>query len=270
MQITRIIDQKGQIHFASESGSLLYRIEGDIYDDFEVTDERIIPIRRLAPIVPSAIFGIGLNYAKHADEMGLDRPNFPVVFMKNPAAIQHPDAPIILPRHMNSDKVDYEAELAVIIGRHCKNVDSKEALNYVFGYTCANDVCARDWQPFHKGGQWVKSKSFDTFCPIGPVLVTADEIPDPQILPIRGILNGKIIQESWTGDMIFSVAEIISFLSGCTTLLPGTIILNGTPPGIGMSQNPPRYLKANETFAVEISGIGSLQNPVYEEKLINI
>ena len=166
---------------------------------------------------------------------------------------------------MHSDQVDYECELAVVIGMTCKNVAAKDALDYVLGYTCANDVSARDWQHFHCGGQWTKGKSFDTFCPLGPILVTADRIPNPQILPIRTILNAEIRQESFTGDMIFTVAELIEFLSGSTTLLPGTVILTGTPPGVGVASDPPRFLKAGDELAIEISGIGMLRNPVVAE-----
>lgn len=237
MQIARVQIADGSIHFAAERGTQLLRIEGSLFDDFKVTDERLIPVRRLCPIQPSAIFGIGLNYRAHAEEMNADLPEHPVVFMKNPAAAHDPDSAIQIPRHLHSDQVDYEAELAVIIGKTCKNVPPARALEHVFGYTCANDVSARDWQKFHGGGQWSRGKSFDTFCPLGPVIVTADDIPNPQILPIRGILNGEIRQESWTGDMIFSVAEIISFLSGSTTLLPGTVILTGTPPVLAWQQS---------------------------------
>ena len=180
--------------------------------------------------------------------------------------MQHPNCPIILPRHLHSDQVDYECELAVVIGRDCKNVSVADALDFVLGYTCGNDVSARDWQKFNGGGQWVKAKSFDSFCPLGPVLVTADRIPNPQILPIRTILNGQIHQESYTGDMIFSVAEIIAFLSGSTTLLAGTVILTGTPPGVGMASEPPHFLNPGDEVVVEITGIGSLKNPVKAEQ----
>lgn len=265
MEIVRIQNADGNIYYGAEVGNHVYRIEGDIYGDYVQTDERLEPVKRLAPIEPSAIFCIGLNYRAHAEEMGSALPEHPVVFMKNPASVCHPDDPILLPRHLHSDQVDYEAELAVVIGKRCKNVSAENALDYVLGYTCANDVSARDWQKFHGGGQWIKGKSFDTFCPLGPILVTAERIPNPQILPIRGILNGEIRQESWTGDMIFSVAELIAFLSGSTTLLPGTVILTGTPPGVGMAADPQRFLKQGDEFTVEITGIGSLRNKVEAE-----
>ncbi len=265
MEIARIQLADGTTHYGSEIGNQVYRIEGDLFGEFHQTDELLTPTKRLAPIQPTAIFCIGLNYKEHAEETGSALPEHPVVFMKNPSAVCNPYDPIELPRHLHSDQVDYEAELAVVIGKPCKNVSVDNALDYVLGYTCANDVSARDWQKFHGGGQWVKGKSFDTFCPLGPILVTADRIPNPQILPIRGILNGDTRQESWTGDMIFSVAEIISFLSGSTTLLPGTVILTGTPSGVGMAAEPQRFLKPGDEFTVEITGIGCLRNSVIAE-----
>lgn len=265
MEIARIQQADGSIHYGSEIGNQVYRIEGDLYGEFYETKELLQPVKRLAPIIPAAIFCIGLNYKEHAAEMGSTLPEHPIVFMKSPASILAPDDSILLPRHLHSDQVDYEAELAVVIGKTCKNVSAVNALDYVLGYTCANDVSARDWQKSHGGGQWTKGKSFDTFCPLGPILVTADRIPNPQILPIRGILNGTIRQESWTGDMIFTVAEIIAFLSGSTTLLPGTVILTGTPPGVGIAADPQRFLKQGDAFTVEITGIGSLRNPVAAE-----
>ncbi len=265
MEIARIQLADGSIHYGSEIGNKIYRIEGDLYGDFHQTEELLQPVKRLAPIEPTAIYCIGLNYREHAEEMGSALPEYPVVFMKSTTTVCHPSDPILLPRHLHSDQVDYEAELAVVIGKHCKNVAVEHALDYVLGYTCANDVSARDWQKSHGGGQWIKGKGFDTFCPLGPILVTAEQIPNPQILPLRGILNSQIRQESWTGDMIFSVAELISFLSGSTTLLPGTVILTGTPPGVGTAAKPPRFLKSGDEFTVEITGIGSLRNPVAAE-----
>ena len=163
---------------------------------------------------------------------------------------------------MASDQVDYECELAVIIGRTAKNVSKVEALDYVFGYTCANDVSARDWQIQKGGSQWTRGKTFDTFCPIGPCIVTADEIPNPNALAIRTILNGEVVQDWNTSDMIFDVPTLIEFLSGSTTLLPGTVILTGTPHGVGMAAKPPRWLKPGDRVVIEIDGIGELSNPV--------
>jgi 2-keto-4-pentenoate hydratase/2-oxohepta-3-ene-1,7-dioic acid hydratase in catechol pathway len=268
MEIVRVENIDGKIHFGCEVGNRVFRIAGDLFGEFHQSDEELHPVRRLAPVVPTAIYGIGLNYREHAKEMGSKLPEHPVVFMKSTTSVQDPQRPIVLPRHLYSDQVDYECELAVVIGKTCKNVSAADALDYVLGYTCANDVSARDWQKFHGGGQWTKGKSFDTFCPLGPILVTADRIPNPQILPLRTILNGQIRQESYTGDMIFTVAEIIAFLSGSTTLLPGTVILTGTPSGVGTAANPPRYLKQGDQVIIEITGIGRLENPVIYEPLI--
>ena len=265
MEIVRVEHGDGSVDFGYEVGNRVYRIEGDLFDGFEPTETELKPRRRLAPLLPTAIFGIGLNYRQHAEEVGARLPEHPVIFMKNPGAVCDPDTPIQLPRHLHSDQVDYECELAVVIGKRCKNVTAEAALDYVFGYTCGNDVSARDWQKNGGGRQWVKGKSFDTFCPLGPVLVTADRIPDPQILPIRTILNGALRQESYTGDMIFTVAELIAFLSGSMTLLPGTVILTGTPSGVGMAAEPPRFLKPGDEVVVEITGIGSLHNKVVAE-----
>ena len=265
MEIVRVETRDGSILYGCEAGNQVYRLEGDLFGEFSQSEELLEPVRRLVPIEPTAIYAIGLNYREHAREMHSELPKYPVVFMKSVTAVLDPESPIVLPRHMHSDQVDYECELAVVIGKTCKNVAAKDALDYVLGYTCANDVSARDWQNFHGGGQWVKGKSFDTFCPLGPILVTSDRIPNPQILPIRTILNTEIRQESFTGDMIFTVAELIEFLSGSTTLLPGTVILTGTPPGVGVAADPPRFLKAGDEVAIEISGIGMLRNPVVAE-----
>lgn len=171
----------------------------------------------------------------------------------------------ITSRHARSDEVDYECELAVVIGKRCKNVPREKALDYVLGYTCANDVSARDWQLKWGGSQWCRAKSFDTFAPLGPCLVTSDEIPDPNALRIKTTLNGQTVQDSTTRDMIFDVPTIIEFLSGNTTLLPGTLILTGTPQGIGMASKPPRYLNSGDSVTIEIEKIGALTNPVIEE-----
>ena len=161
--------------------------------------------------------------------------------------------------------MDYECELAVIIGRRGKNVPRTEALDYVLGYTCANDVSARDWQKEYGGGQWCRGKTFDTFCPLGPCLVTTDEILNPNALAIRTIVSGEVLQEANTNDMIFDVPALIEFLSGSTTLLPGTVILTGTPQGVGMARTPRRWLRVGDSVSVEIETIGTLTNPVVAE-----
>ena len=216
----------------------------------------------LSPVVPSNIFCIGLNYREHAKEGGAAIPQQPIVFMKPTSTLLNPGEPILIPACCDpKGEVDYECELAVVIGRPARNVSKEDALQYVRGYTAANDVSARKWQVM-PGGQWIRGKSFDTFCPLGPVLVTADEIPNPQSLGIRTILNGETLQDHTTGDMIFTVAELISFLSQDTTLLPNTVILTGTPQGVGFARKPPIWLKPGDEVVVELEKIGRLVNPV--------
>jgi 2-keto-4-pentenoate hydratase/2-oxohepta-3-ene-1,7-dioic acid hydratase in catechol pathway len=219
----------------------------------------------LAPIQPTGIICIGLNYRRHAEETGAKFPEYPVVFFKGINTLQHPGGPIQIPAHLRSDEVDYECELAVVIGRACKNANRANALEYVLGYTCCNDVSARDWQLKRGGGQWSRGKTFDTFSPLGPSLVTRDEIPNPNALKIRTVLNGQVMQDWNTNDMIFDVPALIEFLSGSTTLLPGTVILTGTPHGVGMAQKPPRWLKPGDSVSIEIEKIGMLTNPVTDE-----
>ncbi len=267
MKIIRYQDPRGTIHHAAlqPDGSAL-RLEGDLYADLRPTGERAEVARLLAPLVPSSILCIGLNYRRHAAESGLKPPEVPVLFVKGVNTLQHPNEPILLPTHLRSDEVDYECELAVVIGKACKNVTRDRALDHVLGYTCANDVSARDWQLKKGGGQWCRGKFFDTFAPLGPCLVTTDEIPDPNALRIRTLLNGEAVQDWSTDDMIFDVPALIEFLSGSTTLLPGTVILTGTPHGVGMAQKPePRWLRAGDTVSIEIERIGTLTNPVREE-----
>jgi 2,4-diketo-3-deoxy-L-fuconate hydrolase len=213
-----------------------------------------------APIArPQKIICIGLNYEDHAAETGADIPEKPIVFAKYPNTVIGPGEAILIPPI--TEQADYEAELAVIIGRTARNVTVSEALDYVFGYANSNDVSSRDLQ-FSEGGQWTRSKSLDTFCPIGPYIATRDEIEDPQDLSIRCILNGEVMQDGTTSKMIFSVAELISFLSHGTTLEPGDVIMTGTPPGVGMARDPQVWLKAGDEVSIEIERLGTLTNPV--------
>jgi 2-keto-4-pentenoate hydratase/2-oxohepta-3-ene-1,7-dioic acid hydratase in catechol pathway len=265
MKIIRYSDSSGQIHHAAQQadGSALV-IEGCIFGSPKVTDRKADVAKLLAPIDPRAILCIGLNYKFHAEESGMAIPQHPVLFMKSPGAVQNPGDPILLPSVLKSDSVDYECELAVVIGKAARNVKKADALDYVLGYTCANDVSARDWQKNGGGGQWCRGKTFDTFCPLGPVLVTRDEIPNPNALGIKTILNGQAVQDWNTNDMIFDVPTLIEFLSADTTLLPGTVIITGTPQGVGMARKPPLWMKAGDTVTIEIEGIGSLTNPVQD------
>ena len=217
-------------------------------------------VRLRAPITRSQkIIAIGLNYEDHANETGGEIPEKPIVFAKYPNTIVGPGEAIRIPPI--TEQVDYEAELAVVIGRRVKNVPEEEALEYVFGYMNGNDVSSRDLQ-FSEGGQWTRSKSIDTFAPIGPYIATRDEVPDPQNLYIRCVLNGEVVQDGTTSDMIFSVAELVSFLSRGMTLVPGDVILTGTPAGVGFARDPALFMKAGDEVSVEIEGLGTLTNPV--------
>jgi 2-keto-4-pentenoate hydratase/2-oxohepta-3-ene-1,7-dioic acid hydratase in catechol pathway len=259
------IEKDQQIYYCLKDGEHYYPIDGDIFGKHTVKDTPVAPpFSLLAPVIPRATYAIGLNYSSHAKEVGRMPGPYPTVFMKAPNALLDPDKPILLPRMARSEKVDYECELAVVIGKTCKNVLLEEALSYVFGYTCANDVSARDWQVEWGGGQWIRGKSFDTFMPLGPVIVPAETI-NPQNLAISTKINGEVLQSGNTEEMIFSVAELISFLSESTTLLPGTVILTGTPAGVGVARTPPRWLCAGDIVEVTIEGIGTLKNPVAEE-----
>jgi 2-keto-4-pentenoate hydratase/2-oxohepta-3-ene-1,7-dioic acid hydratase in catechol pathway len=266
MKIIRFADPQGHLtHAAQQDDGSAFVIEGDIFGDFHVTSQKAEVAKLLAPVQPFAIICIGLNYKFHAEETKAAIPQHPVVFMKLPNVVQHPGDPILLPTHLKSDKVDYECELAVIIGKKARNVSKTDALKHVLGYTCGNDVSARDWQKHGGGGQWCRGKSFDTFCPLGPLLVTADEIPNPNALAIKTILNGQTMQNWNTNDMIFDVPALIEFLSGSTTLMPGTVIMTGTPHGVGMARTPPVFMKHGDTVSVEIEKIGTLTNPIHNE-----
>ena len=268
MKIIRYESTAGAIGYGVQHGSgPPTKLRGDLFEDFEDSGEPVDLVRLRAPLTPAALLCIGLNYRQHAAETKAPLPQFPVLFMKGVNAVQHPGEPIFIPRWMASSKVDFECELAVVIGRTCKNVSRSEALNYVLGYMCANDVSARDWQKEGGGSQWCRGKTFDTFAPLGPCIVTREEIPDPSALHLRTLVNGEVMQDCPASDMIFDVPTLIEFLSGSTTLLPGTVILTGTPHGVGVARQPPRFLKAGDIVTIEISGIGSLTNPVADEPL---
>jgi 2-keto-4-pentenoate hydratase/2-oxohepta-3-ene-1,7-dioic acid hydratase in catechol pathway len=267
MQIVKFESDDNKVYtgcgFDGENASV---IKGDIYTDFSISEKRKTVKKILMPISPKVIYCIGLNYRLHAEETGLDLPKYPVVFMKNlGAAAGHLDD-IIIPRSCKKKpEVDYEAELAVVIKKQGKNILPENALDYVLGYTCANDISARRWQMHAGANQWIKGKSFDTFCPFGPWIVTQDEIENPDSLDIECILNGKSMQKSNTNDMIFSVAQIISYLSQSSTLVPGTIILTGTPSGVGFTRKPPVYLQPGDVLETKIEKIGVLKNRVIDE-----
>jgi 2-keto-4-pentenoate hydratase/2-oxohepta-3-ene-1,7-dioic acid hydratase in catechol pathway len=211
--------------------------------------------------VPSKVICVGLNYRDHAEEQGIELPTAPLLFAKWPNALIGPGEPIVIPRV--SDQVDYEAELGVVIGERARGLSEENALEAVGGYLCLNDVSARDLQ--FSDGQWTRGKSPDTFCPVGPQLVPAAEVKDPQALGIRCFLNGDAMQDSTTANMIFTVAEIIAYASATMTLEPGDLIATGTPAGVGFFRDPPVLLKDGDEVTIEIDGLGALTNPVRNE-----
>jgi 2-keto-4-pentenoate hydratase/2-oxohepta-3-ene-1,7-dioic acid hydratase in catechol pathway len=213
----------------------------------------MLPIER-----PQKIVCLGLNYRDHAEEQGVDLPEKPLLFAKWPNTLIGPGEQIVIPPTV--EKCDYEAELAVVLGAQVRRVSKENALEAVRGYLCANDVSARDLQ--FGDGQWTRGKSVDTFCPIGPELVPAAELGDPHDLRIRALVNGVVVQDSSTANLVFGIDEIISFASQTVTLEPGDLILTGTPAGVGIFRKPPRLLQPGDEVTIEIEGIGTLTNPV--------
>jgi 2-keto-4-pentenoate hydratase/2-oxohepta-3-ene-1,7-dioic acid hydratase in catechol pathway len=208
---------------------------------------------------PGKIVAIGLNYLDHVREAGMAVPQAPLVFAKFPSSVIGHGEPIVIDPSL-TERVDWEVELAVVVGRRMRDVEVSDALDHVFGYTVANDVSARDVQ--FGDGQWVRGKSFDTFCPLGPVVVTADELPDPQSLALRTRVNGETVQDSSTSEMIFGVAELLAYCSASFTLEPGDVVLTGTPWGCGEFMEPRRSLQPGDVVEAEVEGIGVLRNPV--------
>jgi 2-keto-4-pentenoate hydratase/2-oxohepta-3-ene-1,7-dioic acid hydratase in catechol pathway len=220
--------------------------------------------RLLAPVIdPPKIVCIGLNYRDHAAESGAPIPKEPVLFSKFSTAILGPDEPIHLPAV--SCEVDYEAELVLVVGKKGRNIKAAEAMDYLAGYTVGHDVSARDWQLKKDGKQWLAGKTFDTFAPTGPHLVSRDEVRDPHALGIRLRLNGQTMQDSNTGQMIFRAADLVAYISQVVTFQPGDLIFTGTPPGVGVARKPPVFLKEGDVVEVEIEGLGVLRNPVVQE-----
>lgn len=207
---------------------------------------------------PGKIVCVGLNYRDHAAESKMPVPEKPVLFSKFATSVIGPGEPVVIPP--TSEQVDYEAELAVVIGRRAKNVKAPEAYNHVLGYTAFNDVSARDFQ--FADGQWQRGKSCDTFAPMGQTIVTTDEIPDPQKLSIKLLLNGQTMQDSNTNQLIFGVPQLIEFITESITLEPGDVIATGTPPGVGFARKPPVFLRPGDVMEVQIEGIGGLGNPI--------
>ena len=217
----------------------------------------------LSPVLrPSKVICLGLNYREHAAEASMSVPDYPVLFHKVSGSLIGHGQPIVIPRI--SSKIDYEGELAIIIGRRGKYIAEHEALSFIAGYAVANDVSARDLQ--FRTSQWTTGKMLDTFGPLGPALVTRDEVPDPNKLSIKTILNGEVMQDGNTADMIFRVPYIVSYISEITTLEPGDVIMTGTPPGIGNTRTPPVFMKPGDTITVEIERLGVLSNPLVAEE----
>jgi 5-carboxymethyl-2-hydroxymuconate isomerase len=226
---------------------------GSVYDGAAVTLE--------APLRPGKIVAIGLNYRQHATESGVPAPEAPLIFAKFPSSVVGPSAEIVVDRSL-TQSVDWEAELGVVVGARMRNVPRERALEHVFGYTVVNDVSARDAQS--GDGQWVRAKSMDTFCPIGPVVVSADEIGDPQALRLWTAVNGEIMQDACTADMIFGVAELLAYCSSNFTLEPGDLLITGTPWGVGIVREPPVTLQSGDVVETGVDGIGTLRNPVVD------
>lgn len=267
MKIIRYLDTENNIRYGVYADeNTVYRLDG-YPGDFTLTEELARIQALLAPIPPVSIYGVAMNYQDVSQQLGIPKPDHPVVFLKPTSTVQNPGGHIILPKHLHAEEVDYEGELAVIIGGVCKNVPKRDALKYVWGYTCAFDITARDWLGTKGGGQYCRGKAFDTFCPLGPCMTTSDQIKDPNNLSIKTFLNGVTVQESNTSNMIYDVAEIIEFLSGSTTLYPGTVILTGTPAGYGSMQRPKRFLNEGDKLEIEIENIGRMLCTVANEKL---
>lgn len=247
----RLLDYSGDLTELIRSGTDPEALSGDALPE---------PLPSLlAPLAPGKIVAIGLNYLDHVRETGMDLPDAPLVFSKFPSSVIGPDDAIRFDPRI-TERVDWEVELAVVVGRRMRNVAVEDALDGVFGYTVANDVSARDLQL--GDGQWVRGKSLDTFCPLGPVVVTPGEIADVQALTLRTRINGETVQSSSTKEMIFSVAELLSFCSRHFTLEPGDVLLSGTPWGCGEFMDPRRSLADGDIVEVQVEGIGSLKNPV--------
>lgn len=268
VRFARFEDEKGVVSYGIEQGdgSFTYAEGCPLAGSLKDTHCKAVVQRYLAPVAPADIICIGLNYRSHADELKLPYPKNPVVFMKPWACAAGHGAEVVKPRI--TEKMDYEVELAVVIGKECKDVTPEAALDYVLGYTCANDLSTRDWQkqPELAGSQWCRSKSFDNFAPLGPVLATKDEIPDPHVLRVQTFVNGRQMQDANTNDLIFNVPQIISFLSIGSTLRPGTVILTGTPFGVAEGRNPPPYLQPGDKVAVEVEKIGRLENSIVADE----
>ena len=262
MNIARI-EANGKVCYALAEGDVFRLIDGDVFGEWKETKKTVpaADARLLAPVDPPQIVAIGLNYRQHAVESNMALPEAPVVFFKTLNCVIGAGEPILLPK-MAPDEVDYEAELVIVIGKKAKNVSKEDAPDYVLGYTCGNDVSARDCQ-LKQDKQWARGKSFDTFAPLGPWIETD---LDAYNVGIKLSVNGEVRQNSTTSDLIFPCMELVSYVSRCMTLFPGSIIMTGTPSGIAFAMDPPPFLREGDSVTVEIDGIGALTNPVAKEK----
>ncbi len=255
-------EHKGKIACGILNGETIDVLDGNFLEGASPSGEqlKLADVKLLRPVEPPNIICIGLNYKPHAAEFQMKLPELPLLFIKTTTSLADPEQEIILPK-IAPDHVDYEGELVIIIGKKAKNVSEEEADDYIFGYTIGNDVSARDCQTVIDS-QWARGKSFDTFCPLGPTAVTGI---DPDHLHISTRLNGETMQDSNTEFLIFSPRKLVSFISHNMTLLPGTVIMSGTPGGVGFKRNPPVFMKAGDTVEIEIENIGILKNTVAEE-----
>ncbi len=249
---------EGRIQYGILEDDRIYPCDGDPFGTLKKQSGSLDSgaVKLLAPVSPPNIICLGLNYRKHADEAGLPYPHEPLIFLKATTALCGPEDFVVLPSD-SPGKIDYEAELAIVIGKHAKNVSEKDVAEVVLGYTIANDVSNRAVQ--FSDGQWARAKSYDTFCPLGPAIATD---LDGDNLNIRCLLDKKVMQSSNTSDMIFSCRQIVSYLSRRMTLLPGTVILTGTPEGVGFTRTPPVFLQEGQKIECELEGIGILSNVV--------
>jgi len=257
-------EHQGSTHYGVlEADDALRIIDGDVFGDYALCDKTLPlqSVRLLAPVSPPNVIAIGLNYRAHAIESEMPLPERPVIFLKATTSVCGPRDPIVLPR-VAPNEVDYECEMAIVIGKTAKHVSEDAALDYVLGYTCSNDVTQRRCQ-LELDAQWARGKSFDTFAPIGPWIET--DIADPDDLAIRTRLNGQIMQESNTNDLIFSCRQLISHISDAMTMPAGTVIMTGTPSGVGFARKPAVFLKPGDVVEIEVEGIGTLRNPVVSE-----
>jgi 2-keto-4-pentenoate hydratase/2-oxohepta-3-ene-1,7-dioic acid hydratase in catechol pathway len=262
VRIIRYLGDRDQVRYGVIENGMLHPCAGDPFTNLVKYSRpvEIASVKVLAPVAPPNIVCSGLNYKTHADETGMPRPSRPLIFLKASSSVCGPGDPIVLPA-ISPEKIDYEVELAIIIGKRARNISEEDAGKFILGYTIANDVSDREAQ--FADGQWSRAKSYDSFCPLGPEIVTD---LDGDNLDLTCRVDGQVLQAANTSDMIFSCRQLVSYMSRCMTLLPGTVILTGTPSGVGFTRTPPVFLREGQTVECEIAGIGILTNPIAMEK----